>query len=98
MNGELRSTNDELETINDELRDRTGELDALNDFLEAILTSLGIGVVVVDMGGRVQVWNRRAEDLWGVRPDEAVDQHLLSLHMGLPTERVAPALRAVLSR
>jgi two-component system CheB/CheR fusion protein len=50
------------------------------------------------MSGKVQIWNRRAEDLWGVRQDEAVDEHFLSLDMGLPTERVAPALRAVLSR
>jgi two-component system CheB/CheR fusion protein len=97
MNEELQSTNEELETINDALRDRTTEVNELNDFLEAILTSLGIGVVVVDPGQRVQVWNRRAEDLWGVRPDEAVEQPLLSLDMGLPTERVATALRAVLT-
>jgi two-component system CheB/CheR fusion protein len=97
MNEELQATNEELETINDELRDRTTEVNELNDFLEAILTSLRIGVVVVDAGQRVQVWNRRAEDLWGVRPDEAIAQDLLSLDMGLPTERVAAALGAVLT-
>ena len=32
-----------------------------------------------------------------MRADEAVEQHFLSLDMGLPTEQVAPALRAVLS-
>ena len=67
MNEELQSTNEELETINDELRERTGELNQVNDFLEAILTSLGIGVAVLDRQQRVQVWNRRAEDLWGLR-------------------------------
>jgi two-component system CheB/CheR fusion protein len=96
MNEELQSTNEELETINDELRDRTAELNDLNDFLEAILTSLGIAVAVVDRGQRVLVWNRRAEDLWGVRPDEAVEHHFLSLDIGLPTDRLASALRAVL--
>ena len=25
----------------------------------------------------VQVWNRHAEDLWGLRSDEAVDNHFL---------------------
>src|SRR5207248_9927728 len=79
------------------LRDRTAELNGVNEFLEAILTSLGLGVAVVDRSQRVQAWNRRAEDLWGVRPDEAVTQHFLSLDMGLPTERLATALRAVLS-
>jgi two-component system CheB/CheR fusion protein len=96
MNEELQSTNEELETINDELRDRTSELNQVNEFLEAILTSLGIGVAVVDRQQRVQVWNHRAEDLWGLRNDEAVDHHVLSLDIGLPTERLAGPLRSVL--
>jgi two-component system, chemotaxis family, CheB/CheR fusion protein len=96
MNEELQSTNEELETINDELRDRTSELNNVNEFLEAILTSLGIGVAVVDRQQRVQVWNHRAEDVWGLRQDEAVDHHLLSLDIGLPTEQLAGPLRAVL--
>ncbi|MBE2320075.1 PAS domain-containing protein [Solirubrobacter sp. CPCC 204708] len=97
MNEELQSTNEELETMNDELRERTGELNQVNDFLEAILTSLGLGVAVLDAQQRVQVWNRRAEDLWGLRSDEAVDSHFLSLDIGLPSEQLAAALRAVLS-
>ena len=96
MNEELQSTNEELEAINDELRDRTSELNRVNEFLEAILTSLGIGVAVVDRQQRVLVWNNRAEDLWGLRHDEAVEHHLLSLDIGLPTEQLAGALRAVL--
>jgi len=97
MNEELQSTNEELETINDELRDRTGELNRVNEFLEAILTSLGVGVAVIDRDQRVQVWNQRAEDLWGVRPEEAVEQHFLALDFGLPVERLAAPLRAVLT-
>jgi two-component system CheB/CheR fusion protein len=95
-NEELETMNEELETINDELRERTGDLNQVNDFLETILTSLEFGVAVVDAQQRVQVWNRRAEDLWGLRPDEAVDHHFLSLDIGLPSEQLAPALRAVL--
>ena len=67
MNEELQSTNEELETINDELRERTNELNNVNDFLEAILTSLGVAVAVLDRNQRVQIWNRGAEELWGVR-------------------------------
>jgi two-component system, chemotaxis family, CheB/CheR fusion protein len=96
MNEELQSTNVELETINDELRDRTSELNRVNDFLEAILTSLGVGVAVIDRQQRVQVWNQHAEELWGIRRDEAVDHHLLSLDIGLPVEKLAATLRAVL--
>jgi two-component system, chemotaxis family, CheB/CheR fusion protein len=97
MNEELSSTNEELETINDELRERTGELNRVNDFLEAILTSLGVGLAVLDGQQRVQVWNRHAADLWGLRSDEAVDQHFLGLDIGLPAEHLVPALRAVMS-
>jgi two-component system, chemotaxis family, CheB/CheR fusion protein len=97
MNEELQSSNEELETINDELRDRTGELNDVNLFLESILTSLGLGVAVVDSHQRVQVWNSRAEDLWGLRPDEAVENHFLSLDIGLPSEQLAAPLRSVLS-
>ena len=86
MNEELQSTNDELQTINDELRERTAELDDANAFLEAILTSLRAGVAVVDRDLQVQVWNQRAEDLWGLRRDEAVGQHFLNLDIGLPTD------------
>ncbi len=96
MNEELQSTNEELETINDELRDRTVELDRSNEFLEAILTSLGLAVAILDREHRVLVWNQHAEDLWGIRQDEAVGQHFLALDIGLPTERLAPVLRGVL--
>jgi two-component system CheB/CheR fusion protein len=97
INEELQSTNEELETINDELRERTGELNQVNDFLEAILTSLSLGVAVLDGHQRVQIWNHRAEDLWGLRHDEAMDHHFLSLDIGLPSEQLAPGLRAVLA-
>jgi len=97
MNEELQSTNEELETINDELRDRTNELNEVNEFFEAILTSLSVGVAVIDREQRVQVWNHHAEHLWGLRRDEAVDRHLLSLDVGLPLEQLAVALRSVVA-
>lgn len=57
---------------------------------------MGVGLAVVDRQQRVRVWNRHAENLWGVREDEAVDDHLLSLDIGLPVERLAGPLRTVL--
>ncbi|MEN3307427.1 MAG: two-component system, chemotaxis family, CheB/CheR fusion protein [Micromonosporaceae bacterium] len=96
MNEELQSTNDELQNINDQLRERSLELDAANGFLEAVLTSLRAGVAVLDRDLQVQVWNRRAEDLWGLRQDEAVGQHFLNLDIGLPTEQLRPVIRRAL--
>ena len=98
MNEELQSTNDELQTINDQLRVSTAELDEANAFLEAILTSLRAGVAVVDRDLRVRSWNRRAEDLWGLRADEAIGQHFLNLDIGLPFERLRPLMRGVARR
>jgi two-component system CheB/CheR fusion protein len=50
----------------------------------------------VDQDQRVLVWNRPAEDLWGVRREEAVGRHLLGLDIGLPLEQLKPLLRDVL--
>ncbi len=96
MNEELQSTNDELQTINDELRDRTDALNTVNAFLETILTSLQSGVAVIDNDLRVRIWNRRAEDLWGMRPEEAVGEHFLTLDIGLPTDPLRPLIRRAL--
>jgi two-component system CheB/CheR fusion protein len=35
--------------------------------------------------------------LWGLRLDEVVGRHLLNLDIGLPVERLRPALKACLS-
>ncbi len=96
-NEELQSTNDELQTINDALRDRGVELDELNDFLESVLTSIQAGIVVVDTEMRIKAWNRGAEDLWGVRREEAEGTHLLNLDIGLPLTELRPAVRDALA-
>jgi two-component system CheB/CheR fusion protein len=95
-NEELQSTNEELETINDVLRHRTTEATEINNFLEAILTSLNSAVVVVDREVRIQVWNRHAQELWGLRPDEVEGEHLMNLDIGLPVERLHQPIRAAL--
>ncbi|WP_329046634.1 PAS domain S-box protein [Amycolatopsis sp. NBC_01488] len=96
MNEELHSTNDELQTINDVLRDRSVELDELNDFLESVLTSIQAGIVVIDTEMRIKAWNRGAEDLWGVRREEAEGTHLLNLDIGLPLGELRPMVRDAL--
>jgi two-component system CheB/CheR fusion protein len=96
MNEELQSTNEELETLNDELHQRTDDLNAVNAFLDAILTGLHSGVAVLDGELRVRAWNAAAEDLWGVRSEEAEGQHFLNLDIGLPVNELSKPLRAVL--
>ncbi|MGN6688400.1 MAG: PAS domain-containing protein [Actinomycetales bacterium] len=88
--------NDELQGTNQQLRERTQEVGELNAFMDSVLMGLHAGVVVVDRDLRVTAWNARAEDLWGLRADEAVDQHLLNLDIGLPVIELTPALRRAL--
>ena len=97
MNEELQSTNEELQTINEELRQRSEELNNVNAFLESILTSLRGGVAVVDTNFMVLVWNERANDLWGMRPDEVVGRSVLGIDIGLPIDRLKQPLRDCLS-
>jgi two-component system, chemotaxis family, CheB/CheR fusion protein len=96
MNEELQSTNEELETINDELRQRGLELNRVNVFLETILTSLGMSVVVLDASLRVEVWNAHSEEMWGLRPSEVVGEHFLNLDIGLPVDTLKRGIRACL--
>jgi two-component system CheB/CheR fusion protein len=96
-NEELQSTNEELETMNDELRHRTLELNDINSFLETILTTIGLAVAVLDGRQHVQIWNGHARELWGLTPEEAEDQHLFSLDIGLPFEKLKAPLRACLN-
>jgi len=84
MNEELHSTNEELETMNTELLQRTEESNTATAFLQSILTGLRVGVAVVDPQLAVLVWNRRAEDLWGLRAEEVRGKPLLGLDIGLP--------------
>ena len=93
MNEELQSSNEELQTLNDELRLRSEDLNHANAFLESVLTSLRGAVVSVDDHLVVQVWSRGAEELWGLRKDEAELRGLLELDVGLPMDRIRELVR-----
>jgi two-component system CheB/CheR fusion protein len=82
--------------MNEELRHRTLEVNDMNTFLETILTTIGLAVAVVDSDQHVQIWNGQARELWGLTPDEVDDQHIQSLDIGLPIERLKGRLRATL--
>jgi two-component system CheB/CheR fusion protein len=96
INEELRSTNEELQLANEQLRAREGDLDQANGFLRGILGSLSSGVAVVDQDLRIQVWNSRAEDLWGLRADEVNGQLFTGLDIGLPVAELADSLGAAM--
>lgn len=83
--------------MNEELRRRSLELNDVNVFFESVLLSVRVGVIVTDQQLRVVVWNHEAEDLWGLRADEVVGQHLLNLDIGFPVDRLRDPIRACLS-
>jgi two-component system CheB/CheR fusion protein len=97
INEELQSTNDELHAINDELEDRSGQLNEANSFLESVLAGLHSGVIVLGRDFLVRAWNQQAEELWGLRRDEVLNQNFLALDIGLPIDRLRPMIREALA-
>jgi len=95
MNEELESTNAELQSINVDLRLRTDEINRLNTFLRAVTGNIELGAVVLDGDLKVQVWNERATDLWGLRSDEVVGQPFFDLDFGLPAKDLQGMIRSV---
>jgi PAS domain S-box-containing protein len=65
------------------LEQKALEIARLKDFSENIVESLNVGVLAVDLGGIVESWNTRMEELFGVKRNDAVGRQLRSL---LPEE------------
>jgi two-component system NtrC family sensor kinase len=65
------------------LEQKALEIARLKDFSENIVESLNVGVLAVDLGGIVESWNTRMEQLFGVARQDAVGRQLSSL---LPEE------------
>lgn len=97
ITAEMAATDEHLAAVNDELRQRSAEVDEVNALLGSVLDGLEDAVVVVDGDLRVRTWNRRAHELWGLKPEEAVQRSLLALDIGLPVDRLADPLRATLA-
>jgi two-component system NtrC family sensor kinase len=59
-----------------QLRMKAEELDRMREFSENIVESLNDGLVVLNREDRVVRWNRRLEELYGVRHEQAVDRRI----------------------
>jgi two-component system NtrC family sensor kinase len=68
------------------LEQKALEIARLKDFSENIVESLNVGVLAVDLGGIVESWNTRMEQLFGVKRQDAVGHQLRAL---LPGDLVA---------
>jgi len=62
-----------------QLRVKADELDRMREFSENVLESLNDGIAVVDRNDRVVRWNRRLEELYGIRHETAVGRRLSEL-------------------
>jgi len=62
-----------------------------------VLTGLRAAAVVVNHNLNVLVWNKRAEDLWGLRSDEVQGRSLLNLDIGLPVGQLRDVIRPCLN-
>ena len=108
-NEELQSTNEELETINEEARSSNEEMESANEelriqaqqavsfksYLESVLRSMNIGVVVIDDKHIIQSWNRWSENAWGLRAEEVEGTSFDALDIGFPTHLLRDSLLAV---
>jgi len=97
MNEEIHSTNTQLESANLELQQRTEEVARTAAFLESVLSSVRVGVVVLDKGLGVLLWNKGAEDMWGLRAEEVQGKPLVKLDIGLPVAEMEGPARAFLA-
>jgi two-component system, NtrC family, sensor kinase len=59
-----------------QLRMKAEELDRMREFSENILESLNDGLAVLNRDDRIVRWNRRLEELYGVRHEDAVDRRI----------------------
>jgi len=59
-----------------QLHNKADELERMREFSENILESLNDGLAVVNRDDRIVRWNRRLEELYGLRHEEAVAHRL----------------------
>jgi PAS domain S-box-containing protein len=61
---------------------KADELDRMREFSENILESLNDGLAVVNRDNRIVRWNRRLEELYGIRHEEAVGRRVSEVFDG----------------
>jgi PAS domain S-box-containing protein len=66
-----RNLNLRLEKTNLQLKQSLGEKDRMHNFLQTVMESLSTGVVVIDLSGRITLFNRAAQNILGYQASEA---------------------------
>jgi len=86
----------ELEETNAVLKYKNRELDCANRYLEDILSSIGTGVIAVDLEGRITIFNRTAEEMTEYVRDEVIGRNYHELFTGEMGEN-APLLQTMIT-
>ncbi len=79
LKSEIRKLNLELDSKNYELERNLEEKEKVNDYLDNILKSLNVGVIVLDKRFRVTTFNHAAERMTGLGTEEVVSKDLTVL-------------------
>ena len=61
-------------------------------FIDWLVNSVHLGMVLVDRDMRIKLWNRGSEELWGLRSEEVLGTSLTSLDIGLRVEPIKPMI------
>ena len=67
--------NVKLEETNNQLRQSLAEKDRVSNYLNNILESMSGGVLVLDLEGRITLFNTAAEEITGLSQEEVVGHH-----------------------
>jgi two-component system cell cycle sensor histidine kinase/response regulator CckA len=66
---ELREIKNQLEA---RVRERTQELQAANDTLQSLIEAAPQAIILLNLSGKVQIWNRAAEKIFGWTASEVI--------------------------
>lgn len=93
LQDEVNNLNLELESKNRELGHSLGEQEKVNNYLDNILKSLNVGVMVIEPHGRITTFNRTAESLMGFAGEEVLGENLGCLGGSEPGRKVIELMK-----
>ena len=78
-----------------EVRQHAAEVESLKALQERILESSGVGLLLIDVEGRIRAWNRRLEEIYGLPREEALGKLLREVFPLHTIRRIERELDAV---